>query len=296
MPESNQNDIQTLRAYYDHNTPRFLSYGKQRHARTIHRPVWGEGVQNQGQALHYVHKLILNELQSLKSESVSDLSALDLGCGVGASLFYLAERLDKEFTGIGLTISSVQARIAGEEQRRKNLERNCMFIVGNFLSPPVRKQFDLVFSIESFAHTNDPKAYFQAVAESLKPGGYLILCDDFLASRDAEGIQIENQKQWLNIFQQGWGVSGVWKPEYVKGLAESASLFQIKNVDLTPFLQLKPLPSVLIRLLSAGFAKLPGKNFYLKSVIGGQALQLCLAHGIVEYRFLVFEKGSVTGQ
>jgi SAM-dependent methyltransferase len=296
MPESNQDDLHSLRAYYDHNTPRFLSYGGQRNTGTIHRAVWGEGVQNEELALHYVHQLILKELHALQSETTSDLSALDLGCGVGASLFYLAERLDEEFAGIGLTISPVQAKIAGEERRRKNLEKNCMFILGNFLRPPVLKQFDLVFSIEAYAHTNDPEGYFQAAVDALTPGGRLVVCDDFLARDGVEGIQNEQHKKWLKIFQQGWGVSGLWTLDYVERLAGSFNLTLIENINLTSYLQLKPLPNFVIDLLSAGIGIIPGNNLYMKSVIGGQALQMCLANGIVEYRYLVFEKGSGTGQ
>jgi hypothetical protein len=101
------------------------------------------------------------------------------------------------------------------------------------------------------------------------------------------------EKQWLEIFQQGWGANGVWTPEYVQSLADSVSLTCMRNENLTPYLKLKPLPKVVIELLSATIDFIPGKNLYWRSVIGGQALQLCLAHEMVTYRFLVFEKRSV---
>jgi hypothetical protein len=91
MAQNNKGDLDFLRDYYDHNTSRFLSYGEQRKTRTIHRPVWGEGVQNEGQALHYVHKLISREFFASPNEISRHPSSLDLGCGVGASLFYLAD-------------------------------------------------------------------------------------------------------------------------------------------------------------------------------------------------------------
>ena len=93
IAQNKKDYLDSLRAYYDHNTSRFLSYGEQRKTRTIHRPVWGDGVQNEGQALHFVHKLILSELLASQNDITRHPSALDMGCGVGASLFFLADQL-----------------------------------------------------------------------------------------------------------------------------------------------------------------------------------------------------------
>ncbi len=290
MEHDNKAELDSIRSYYDHNTPRFLSYGDQRKTRTIHRPVWGEGVQNGKHALHYVHELILGDLNPNQNETIRHLNILDMGCGVGASLFYIKERLGKEFTGIGLSISPVQVRIAQQEQLLKDPGNLLIFLLGDFLAPPINMQFDLVFAIESFAHTADPKGFFRAVARLLKPGGKLVLCDDF-RSDDGEGESLDSQNdQWLSIFKEGWGVKGIWQQNYVQTLAESENLLCIKSDNLTPYLRLKPIPGGVVELLSVGLGIIPGKKLYWQSVLGGQALQLCLAHGIVEYRYLVFEK------
>ena len=61
MQTNLKDELTRLRAYYDHNTQRFLSYGAQRKLGTIHRPVWGERVESTAHALHYVDEQILNE-------------------------------------------------------------------------------------------------------------------------------------------------------------------------------------------------------------------------------------------
>jgi hypothetical protein len=53
--------------------------------------MWGEEVQIERQALHYVHKLVFRELHLSKDEITRHLSAPDLCCGVGASVCILAE-------------------------------------------------------------------------------------------------------------------------------------------------------------------------------------------------------------
>lgn len=288
---NDQNDqLGTIRDYYDHNTARFLSYGEQRKTRTIHRPVWGEGVKDAFQALHYVHNLILDDLRASLQGISGDVHVLDMGCGVGASLFYLAANLDVELNCVGLTISPEQIKIASEEQEDQDTEQKCKFVLGDFLKPPLRKGFNLIYAIESFAHSAAPDSFLKAAAELLKPGGRLVLCDDFLV-RSSQGNLISNrEKRWLGIFQSKWRVEGLSGPGYVKQMAREVGLILLKDIDLTPSLRINPLPSLVVELLSAAIGVLPGNSYYWQSVIGGQALQLCLANQVVEYRYLVFDK------
>jgi hypothetical protein len=116
------------------------------------------------------------------------------------------------------------------------------------------------------------------------------LCDDFLAGSTKGNVISDRKKGWLKIFQDGWGVNGLWEPSFVERVAGDKSLVLIKDDDLTPYLRLKPLPKIIIELLSAAIGILPNKSLYWQSVIGGQALQLCLAHEVVEYRYLAFDR------
>ena len=86
--------------YYDANTKGFLRWGHGGQHLAIHRAVWGPGVRDRTQAFHFVHDLIADLARSEGSEAL-----LDLGCGVGGSMIYLAGLLDLPFSG--LTISGV---------------------------------------------------------------------------------------------------------------------------------------------------------------------------------------------
>jgi hypothetical protein len=55
-----------------------------------------------------------------------------------------------------------------------------------------------------------------------------------------------------------------------------SALDEEQALHLTPFLRLKPLTKVLFRLLSTGFPGLANNILCWWSVIGGEALRLCL--------------------
>ncbi len=76
-----------VRRYYDTSTRLFTVLGHGRRSRTIHRAVWGPGVADREDAMHFVHTLILDELVDAGADRF-----LDLGCGVGGSLSYLLRR------------------------------------------------------------------------------------------------------------------------------------------------------------------------------------------------------------
>jgi hypothetical protein len=64
----------------------------------------------------------------------------------------------------------------------------------------------------------------------------------------------------------------------------------LKDDELTPFLRLHNLPEALARGLRFLGNQLPFRHAILPSMLGSMALQQCLHQGVVEYRFLVFER------
>ena len=102
-------DRAEVRAYYEANTPAFVAFGQGGDEGAIHRAVWGPGVATTAQAFHYVDDRI-GELVSAARPAGGVPHVVDLGCGIGASLCYLAER--QAMTGTGVTLSPRQAALA----------------------------------------------------------------------------------------------------------------------------------------------------------------------------------------
>ncbi|VEP18835.1 Methylase involved in ubiquinone/menaquinone biosynthesis [Hyella patelloides LEGE 07179] len=99
---------------------------------------------------------------------------LDVGCGIGGSSIYLADKFTADVTGI--TLSGVQASRAKERAIDAGIEEKIDFQVANALSMPFAdNSFDLVWSLESGEHMPDKAQFLTECYRVLKPGGKLIL-------------------------------------------------------------------------------------------------------------------------
>ena len=106
-------------------------------------------------------------------EVTPELRALELGCGSGHSLRYLAERGAREVWGLDL--SSVQVAFA-EETLRDHASRSRLFESPMEVNPGIPSDyFDLVFSLWGLGWTTDLPATMALVAEYLRPGGCFLL-------------------------------------------------------------------------------------------------------------------------
>ncbi len=99
---------------------------------------------------------------------------LDCGCGHGGTLLHLATGLG--CTGIGLTLSPKQAKIASQNVSRAGVEDKIKFHVqdvGTFDFPA--DDFDVVWAMESTEHFFDKPSFFRNIAATLRPEGQSLL-------------------------------------------------------------------------------------------------------------------------
>ena len=285
------NPTPTVRQYYDHNTARFLRHGQHEHTRNIHQPLWAEGISSVEQAVSYSNRLVLKQLNKLgQNRSDQELQVLDLGCGVGSSVLYLAEHFAQPAQFTGISISSVQIEYAqrfGEEHIRG---QRCRFLTGDFLDLPTLPPIDLAFAIEAFLHATDAQRFFAQVAQKLKPGGKLILIDDFLTPRGEQGKLSQKQVAWLADFRSGWLAGSLVSEQRAVALAAQNGLAFRESQNLTPYMKLGRPRDQLIGLLRFFAAPYMRRSTYWRALNGGYAKQQCLKTGLVEYRQLIWQK------
>lgn len=97
---------------------------------------------------------------------------LDVGCGIGGSSLYLAEKFGATATGI--TLSPVQVDRARDRAQAAGIPAH--FQVADALNTPFAdNSFDLVWSLESGEHMPDKAKFLQECYRVLKPGGKFIM-------------------------------------------------------------------------------------------------------------------------
>ena len=275
-------DAADIRSYYDRHSASFVRYGQGRGS--IHRAVWGPATRTREDAFHYVDDQMAALVRRLSSPP-SEVYVVDLGCGVGASLCYLAEQLP--IRGTGITLSPTQAAMARDRVAERGLSGRVECVEGDFCElPPDITAADLAYAIESFVHGPDPVRFFDQCRHLIKPGGRLAICDD--VRRDAVSTAATRA---VEEFMKGWHINTLLDRDTLVRLAGEAGFVHESTLDLTPLLEIKRIRD---RAIAGGVAllkRLPLNMDRFDYVIGGDALQTCLARGWIGYELSVFRSG-----
>ncbi len=299
MATSSPPPTDVLRRYYERNTQLFLTLGGGRSTNSLHRPVWGEGVETREEAFAYPYQLVLRAARRTapteKHVAPGDspgrpFHALDLGCGVGGGVEYMLGHFEGPIHATGVTLSDTQVRLARQSLRQvRGSSRRYTFREADFHDLPDLGPVDLAFAIESFVHARQTQAVFEETARVLRPGARLVLIDDFLvppSQRPDRGLPVES---WIDTFRNGWHARGLCSVQEARAEAGACGFRLVKQADLTSALALGRPRDRLIEWLVVPLRPLLWKWDYFRGLIGGHALQQCLAAGAIKYRLLVFE-------
>ncbi|NEQ99203.1 MAG: methyltransferase domain-containing protein [Cyanothece sp. SIO2G6] len=158
---------------------------------------------------------------------------LDVGCGIGGSSLYLAEKFGAMAQGI--TLSPVQAQRAGERAIATNL--NAQFQVADALQMPFADNcFDMVWTLESGEHMPDKEQFLRECYRVLKPGGHLMMATwchrstDPPAIAQSQPLTPDEQALLQSIYQIYHLPYIISLPEY-EAIAQSLGFQQIQTAD-----------------------------------------------------------------
>ncbi|MCP4462214.1 MAG: methyltransferase domain-containing protein [Planctomycetaceae bacterium] len=106
---------------------------------------------------------------------------LDIGCGLGGSARFLAERFACQVTGLDLTHDYIAA--AERLSQLTGLSERCSWRVGDATELPFDNAcFDLVWTEHAQMNVSDKTTFYQEIARVLKPGGRFAFHDVFAGS------------------------------------------------------------------------------------------------------------------
>jgi SAM-dependent methyltransferase len=286
-PAQTTRHARQVREYYDHNTERFLRWGKDEGTANLHGALWPPEVTSLREAMHYSNELVAREIEQCP---IPVNRVLDLGCGVGGSLFYLGRRLPRVRCFTGISLSPLQIDSA-RQRTLETLKNRFQFEEGCFLKLPTERfKADFSYSIEAFTHCPDAGAFFGVQARVLPPGGRLAIIDDCLIDEMDPGGLSARHVRLLGIYRRNWLLPGLRGRTTLKSIADEKGFRLIKDQNLTPYLRLGRPRDKAISLLVRLLGPLMERNTYLRSLLGGDAKQKCYLEGLIHYRLLVFEK------
>jgi SAM-dependent methyltransferase len=276
-------DAADVRQFYDRHTRTFIRFGQGGDAGAIHRAVWGTGVETRQQAFHYVDDRIAELARTLPANS-GLLHLVDLGCGVGGSVCYLAQQLPMR--GTGVTLSALQVGMATQRISDAGLADRVRCIEADFCRIPASvDSADVAYAIESFVHGPAAGVMLDAWARLVRPGGLLVICDDF--RRPAGG---EAAARTIDRFRRGWHVNTLVTRDELQACAQAAGFDHESTIDLTASLETRRLRDRLIAGLTTMAGRLAPRAPRIDYLLGGTALQECLARGWIGYDFSVFRR------
>ena len=160
------NDKHRVIEHYDLVSPYYRSLWGEH----LHHGYWIRGDESKERAQL---QLIEHLAQLTNVKPGSDI--LDIGCGFGGSSLYLAKNYGAAV--IGITNSPVQVQMAIKAAAKERL--NAKFLLMDAEAMGFRKQFDLLWCVESISHYQHLAAFFVSAAKLVKPGGVFAITDWF---------------------------------------------------------------------------------------------------------------------
>ncbi|MBE9214624.1 methyltransferase domain-containing protein [Plectonema cf. radiosum LEGE 06105] len=215
---------------------------------------------------------------------------LDVGCGIGGSSLYLAQKFNAAATGI--TLSPVQARRACQRAVEFGLQNRTNFQVADALNMPFEdNSFDLVWSLESGEHMPDKNKFLQECYRVLKPGGKLILVTWCHRPTEESPLTAEEKRHLEQIYDVYCLPYVISLPEY-EAIARLLPLQNIRTADwsqaVAPFWNIVIdsafTPQAFFGLLRAGW----------KTIQGAMSLGLMsrgYERGLIKFGLLTGSKG-----
>jgi cyclopropane fatty-acyl-phospholipid synthase-like methyltransferase len=280
MSDSDRNAVAQ---YYDANTRRFLASGDTGQSMAIHRKLWAPGIDTPQAAAAHINDLIAQATVHAFGHEPSRVT--DLGCGVGGSLFHLANLWpDSIFTGY--TLSQAQVQIAQALATQRDLQGRCDVLQADFtrLIEPARSE--LVIAIESHTHLASLELFLGAASQHVQPGGLLIMVDDMLAG-DGSFLGSKDLAR-IDALKRGWRVGHVPAVNQVIGQAQGYGFELVSEQDLGEFLRLHDSWDRLLSWIAPpldwlGLDRVP----MFANMIGGNALTECHRVGVMRYKMIV---------
>lgn len=186
-----------------------------------------------------LEEYILPLVKHLEANLARGISVLDIGCGRGRALLYLAERYpNSQFTGYDLSAEALET--ARQQAEKKGLE-NIQFVsrdLTDFDQYAETNRFDLVTAFDAIHDQAAPQNVLDGIYQTLKPGGTFLM-QDIRASSNLENNLEHPIAPFLytistmhcmtvSLAQNGAGLGTMWGEELAVEMLKKAGFSNVK--------------------------------------------------------------------
>ena len=214
--------------------------------------------------------------------------ALDAGSGYGGTCLDLYRLFGGRWHGI--TISGRQQSVAAQNAKAMGVEDAVTFARASY-DDPIEGRYNLIFSIESLIHAQNPAGTVANLAANLEPGGLFIIVDDMPVETFPEQFAADLAK-----FKRGWQCPEMPNGQaWARYLADAGCVVEASR-DLNGLMRPRSQGD-----LDAAAADIKKKSWWrpwlgLGSVtgaeLGGLLLEKLGREGAVRYQMLVARKAQ----
>lgn len=135
-------------------------------------------------------KMLLHAAEIWNVRASAPEHVLDVGCGLGGTAIFFAEKLGLEVTAITNVPSHVD--LVQRFSTQAGVSSKVHVLLCDALKFPGENRFDVIVAIESSCHLSRP-LWFRRAAKLLRPGGRLLVADCFL---DKEAYREPFDRHW----------------------------------------------------------------------------------------------------
>lgn len=102
----------------------------------------------------------------------------DIGAGTGYFARRFAERVSPKGVSIGYDINAAMVEFMRRDAEKRGLAENYKAELLPTRNPKIdKKRFDLIFFCNTYQYLENRAEYFRSIADSLKPGGRIVVVD-----------------------------------------------------------------------------------------------------------------------
>merc|ERR1719460_736953 len=135
--------------------------------------------------------------------NADSLKILDVGCGIGGTSRYLANKVGDKGTVTGITLSKEQVKRGMQLAKERNIPNVDLRVMDALNMEFPDNTFDIVWACESGEHMPDKKRYVEEMTRVLKPGGKIVIAT--WCQRDENGVPFsKSERKMLDFLYSEW--------------------------------------------------------------------------------------------